>query len=98
MSLVNEDNNIQIKTLISEVSTLRNDITELKKIILELQYGKKRGPKKRKTSIVKDISLITCYDNKVELLINKEIKWKTTISTLDKIIYTLKHNSKYEIN
>ena len=65
MSLVNEDNNIQIKTLISEVSTLRNDITELKKIILELQYGKKRGPKKRKTSIVKDISLITCYDNKV---------------------------------
>lgn len=98
MSLVALDNDIQIKTLISEVDTLKYEITELKKLVLELKVGKKRGPKKRKSITIKDISFLKYSDNKIELLLNNNILWKTSLSNLDTIIYVLKHNSKYEIN
>ncbi len=91
MSLVALDNDIQIKTLISEVDTLKYEIIELK-------VGKKRGPKKRKSITIKDISFLKYSDNKIELLLNNNILWKTSLSNLDTIIYVLKHNSKYEIN
>lgn len=98
MSLVAMDSDIQIKTLLSDVNLLKHEITELKKIVLELKVGKKRGPKKRKSILVKDISFLKYSNNKVELLLNNDIIWKTSLSNLDKIIYVLKHNSKYEIN
>tara|TARA_B110000858_G_C17800895_1_gene475199 strand:- start:2054 stop:2359 length:306 start_codon:yes stop_codon:yes gene_type:complete len=98
MSLVAMDSDIQIKILLSEVDILKHEITELKKIVLELKVGKKRGPKKRKSILIKDISFLKYSNNKVELLLNNDIIWKTSISNLDKIIYVLKHNSKYEIN
>jgi len=98
MSLVNQDSDIQINILSSEVSSLRAEITELKKIVLELQYGKKRGPKKKKNLIIKQIKLIDFSNDSVRLSLNNEIEWKTTLSNLDNIIDKLKHNTRYEIN
>jgi len=98
MSLVSNDNDIQLKILISEVDVMKYEISELKKLVLELTVGKKRGPKKRKNIIITDISFLKYSNEKVELLLNNDIIWKTSLSNLDKIIYVLKHNSKYEIN
>lgn len=98
MSLVNEDNDVIINTLKTEVSTLRNEITELKQLVMELKSGKKRGPKKKTTLNITTISLVEYTDNYIIFLLNNNIEWKTTLSTLDNIIHTLKQNSKYEIN
>lgn len=98
MSLVNEDNDVIINTLKTEVSYLRNEITELKQLVMEIKCGKKRGPKKKTTLNITNISLVEYTDNYIILLLNNNIEWKTTLSTLDNIIHTLKQNSKYEIN
>ena len=98
MSLVNEDNDVIINTLKTEVSYLRNEITELKQLVMELKSGKKRGPKKKTTLNITNISLVEYTDNYIIFLLNNNIEWKTTLSTLDNMIHTLKQNSKYEIN